>query len=854
MYDTRTTGAKSNKVCIESEHLPTRCVYSSLTVNLSQAGMFFSVIPWLLKIPLMIKTYLKTAFRKIVRNKTYSIINMTGLATGIAVCLLIFMVIQYHSSFDEFHAKKDRIFRLLTEFHHKDSKTVFYSHGIPFAMPQGVRTAFPQVEQVAPLYSTHNDQVVIPGSGVEADRKFKEENGVFYTEPSFFKLFDFPLLAGSYGSLQDPGNVLLSKETAEKYFGSWREAMGRIIRLNNTAILRVSGVLATIPPNTDFQFKAVVAYGSGDTKGLKASTDFDGVNQDFGCYILLPAGVAMASMEKQLRDYSVKVKSPDDKDRVTLQPLAEIHYDTQGGSFSGGGMSRTMINVLWLIAGFILLMACVNFINLSTAQAVNRAKEVGVRKVLGSNRSQLRWQFLGETFLIVAVAVIVACLLALAVLPLVNALLKVSIAVTRANALPAAAFLVVIALVTTFLAGFYPSLVLSRFNAVSALKSRLTASGGISLRRGLVVFQFVIAQGLVIATLVLVKQMNYFVSAPIGFDKEAVVNIPLPTDSLAKTKYDYLRTALQHIPGVQRVSFSSNTPIEDNNDMWTTFLFNHSAKYTDFYAIIKAGDAGYLPVYGLPLVAGRNVKQSDTIREFLVNEMLLKNLGISRPEDALNKEIAFNDRMKGPIVGVLKDFNTRSFRAGLAPLVFTTFKNIYREASVKLATSDAPQVMRSIEKLWNGAYPDFVFEYKFLDDKIAAFYERETQLSKLYTVFACIAIFLSCLGLYGLASFMAAQRIKEVGIRKVLGASVSGIVYLFSKEFVLLIALAFAIATPVAWYFTNEWLHNFPYRTDLSWWLFIAGGIASIAIALVTVSYQAIRAASANPVKSLRTE
>jgi len=804
----------------------------------------------------MFKNYFKTAWRNLTRNKVYSFINIAGLAIGIAVCMMIFLIIQYQTSFDNFHKEKDHIYRLLTEFHHVDSKDIFYGHGVPFGISRGIQSAFPQVEQVAPLFASHNDQFVIEGKNTEAVKKFKEQNGVFYTEPSFFKIFNFPLLSGSYKSLNDPNNVLLAKETAEKYFGNWKTATGKTIRLNNDIVLKVSGVLASIPENTDFQFKAVIAYGTGYTQGLKISTDYDGVNQDFGCYILLPKNVTASTFEKQLRAYSVKVKSPDDKDQVTMQPLADVHYDTKAGTFSSNGISHTMINILWLIASFILLIACVNFINLSTAQAVNRAKEVGVRKVLGSNKSQLRLHFISETFLIVFASVIIALIIAVLAIPFVNNLLELSIKINAANVLAIVLFLFIIIIAVTVIAGFYPSVVLSKFNPINALKSKLAVKStkGISLRRGLVVFQFITAQVLIIGTLVIVKQMNFFMTQPIGFDKDAILNIPLPTDSLSKAKYDLIKTQLQNINGVRQVSLSSKTPIEDNDDMWSTFTFDHSEKHTDFYVIVKMADKDYVPTYHLPLIAGRNMEASDTMRDVLVNEMLVKDLGFTNPQDVLNKEIAFNDKLKGRIVGVLKDFHTGSFRAGMAPLVIITLKDNYRLASVKLATKNIVPVMKSIKKLWNTDYPDFVYEYKFLDDKIAGFYKQETQLSQLFTIFACIAIFLSCLGLYGLASFMAVQRIKEVGIRKVLGATVSNVVYLFSRELIVLVAIAFAVATPVAWYFTNKWLQNFTFRIDLSWWIFLVGGIASLIIALASVSFQAIKAAMANPVDSLKSE
>jgi ABC-type antimicrobial peptide transport system permease subunit len=306
---------------------------------------------------------------------------------------------------------------------------------------------------------------------------------------------------------------------------------------------------------------------------------------------------------------------------------------------------------------------------------------------------------------------------------------------------------------------------------------------------------------------------------------------------------------------VQAVSFSSNTPVEDANDLWSAFKFNHAIKETNFKAITKFADNEYVSTYKLPLIAGRNLKPSGYTREFLVNESLMKSLGINNPEDILNKEISmWGDRIKCPVVGVLKDFNDRSFRHELAPLLITTNNTMYSQAGIKLATANISSTLQAVKKIWEQTFPDFVYEYRFLDDKIDNFYKQENQLAQLYKIFAAIAIFLSCLGLYGLASFMAVQRIKEVGIRKVLGATAGNIVYLFSKEFIALIAIAFAIATPIAWYYMHEWLQDYVYRINISWWLFAAGGLAAIIIALATISFQAIKAAIANPVKSLRTE
>src|SRR5436190_3825395 len=820
----------------------------------------------------MLKNYFKTAFRSLMRNRNYTIINIAGLAVGIAVCMMIFIIIQYQTSFDNFHSKKDRVYRVLTESHHAEAATITYGKNVPFPMPTGLKTAFPQLEQVAPIYASHNDELqVLDGNGTPV-KNFKEQSGVFYTSPSFFNMFDFPLLAGSYESLKDPNNVLLTKETAETFFGDWRTAMGKTIKIAGyysmgaglfqfpATALKVSGVLATIPANTDFQLKLVVAYGTDFTGDKEYGFEQPQWNQsapDFGCYVLLPPNISVDNFNQQLSAYARKVQSADNKDSYILQPISAVHYDAEAGNYSNKTISHELINVLWLIAAFILLIACVNFINLSTAQAVNRAKEVGVRKVLGSNKSQLQIQFIVETFLIVTSAVILAAVITILALPYVNQLLELSLSFNILNNPAIILFLFTVTIVVTALAGFYPSIVLSRFNPVNALKSKLTlnTAKGVSLRRGLVVFQFIIAQALIIGTLIIVKQMNYFMNQPLGFDKDAIVNVPFRPDRTGSKLTDYLRQQLLSVNGVQAASFSSNTPVEDDNDKWTTFKFDNAIKEADFQAIVKFADNEYVPTYKLQMAAGRNLQPSDPTREFLVNESLVKSLGFKKPEDILNKEISiYGGLITCPVVGVLKDFNDRSFRNNLAPLLITTNSTMYRQAAIKVATTNISSTMQSVKKIWEQTFPDYVYEYKFLDDKIESFYKQENQLSQLYKIFAAIAIFLSCLGLYGLASFMAVQRIKEVGVREVLGATAGNIVYLFSKEFVILIAIAFSIATPIAWYYMHQWLQDYAYRINIRWWLFAAGGLVAIIIALITVSFQAIRAAIANPVKSLRTE
>ena len=417
----------------------------------------------------MFKNYFKTAFRNLTRNRNYTIINIAGLAVGIAVCTLIFMIIQYQTSFDNFHPKKDRIYRVLTESHHADAGTISYAKNVPFPMPAGLQTAFPQLEQIAPIYASHNDELQVVDANGTAVKNFKEQSGVFYTSPAFFNMFNFPLLAGSYGSLNDPNNVLLTKEIAETYFGDWKTAMGKTIKITGyysmgaglfqfpATALKVSGILATIPANTDFQLKLVVAYGTdftGDRQYGFAQPQWNQSAPDFGCYILMPPNISADNFNQQLRTFGQKVQSADNQDSYIIQPLSAVHYDAQAGNYSNKTISHVLINVLWLIAAFIVLIACVNFINLSTAQAVNRAKEVGVRKVLGSNRSQLRIQFIVETFLIVTTAVVLAAVITVLALPYVNQLLELSLTSNILTNPTVIFFLVAVTIVVTALAGF----------------------------------------------------------------------------------------------------------------------------------------------------------------------------------------------------------------------------------------------------------------------------------------------------------------------------------------------------------------------------------------------------------------
>jgi len=802
----------------------------------------------------MFKNYFKTAFRNLKRNKTYAFINTLGLTVGIASCLLLFLVIRFESSFDNFHPKKNSIYRVGTEFHNQDG--ISYSENVSFPVAGGIRIDFPQIPEVAAIFNS-GGQITVNNGNTQSN-KFVEDN-IYYAEPTFFSMFHFEWLNGTpTTSLKNPNNAVLTQATAEKYFGNWKDALGKTIVLNNKTPYTVTGILKNVPVNSDFPLKVVIPYTALANSRIKNNlTDWVSTFGGAGTFIVLPPGLSVQKFNADLRRFATKHKPAEyAKDSYILQPLTEIHYDDRFGTFSGHTFSHSLITALSLIGIFLIVIACVNFINLATAQAVNRSKEVGVRKVLGSNRKQLALQFLMETAIIVCAASGMAILIAEAVLPFLNKLLETQIHLNFIESPSLAVFVIITAIIVTLLSGSYPAVILSGFNPITALKSRISSemAGGVSLRRGLVVLQFAIAHILIIGMILVVSQMNFFKNASLGFDKAAIINVPLINDSVNLTKLDFVRDRLKSNPDIQRVSFSYGSPSADNN--WSSdFKYDHSAKTTDFSANLKWADPDYFKTFDLKFVAGRPYSASDTVREFVVNETLLKKLGVRNPQDAIGKEINFWDGSRvANIVGVVRDFNVNSLRRPLAPVVLSTWKRVYQTINIKIKPGTEKTVLPFIEKLWTTTYPDYVYDYHFLDETIENFYKQEDQLAQLYKIFAGIAIFISCLGLYGLVSFMAVQRTKEVGIRKVLGASVRNIIYLLSKEFTLLIILAFIISAPIAYYIMHEWLKNYAYQIPLSASIFLLAIGSSILIAWITVAHRAIQAALANPVTSLRSE
>jgi ABC-type antimicrobial peptide transport system permease subunit len=800
----------------------------------------------------MFKNYFKTAFRNLSRHKSNSIINIAGLVVGFAAFLLIFLVIQYEQSFDNFHAKKKNIYRVVRIGKNPVNKE--YRTGVPFPVTQTLRTDFPQLANGAAIYGTNDVQVNVTAADGSTLKKFKEPNGVFVAEPQFFRMFDFSLAEGNIANaISEPNTVLLTKAIASKYFGDWKTAIGKSLKIFGFTA-KVTAILNDPPANTDFPLGVVLSYAT-----LVKAVDMDNwsnISDQNYCFVQLPVNYSQGQFNKLLARFVDKhIKPVNPNYDLFLQPLSEIHYDERYGNFNGRTFSKDMILALSLIGLFLLVIACVNFINLATAQAINRAREVGVRKVLGGNRAQLILQFLGETGVTSLLALIGSLVIVFICLPFLNNLLEIHLTISVLYSSNLILFMLCALLLVTFLSGFYPALVLSGFKSANVLKGAagMDNKKGILFRRGLVVFQFVIAQALIIGTLVVASQMDYFRTADMGFNKHAIIYAGYPGDSISRTKVDMLKNELYKLPGIENVSFSTFTPAA--NGGWYTDLRvnnNHSTN-PDMIVTMKPADTSFFRLYDLPLVAGRIYFPSDTMREFVVNETVVKKLGIHNPQEAIGKQINVNGKTF-PIVGVVKDFHVNSLRDPIDPVVMTTMKDGYGLVNIKINLGRAKTIIGAMENIWNKNFPDFVFEYSFMDQSIADYYKQEDQLSQLYKIFSAIAIFISCLGLYGLISFMAIRRKKEIGIRKVLGAPVRGIVIMLSREFTVLIVIAFLIASPIAWYFMHQWLQQYTYRIMIGLWFFVATILGSLCIAWLTVGYTSIKAAIANPVKSLRTE
>ncbi|GAB2789965.1 ABC transporter permease [Rhabdobacter roseus] len=816
----------------------------------------------------MLKSYFITSLRALKRNWSYSIINVSGLTLGLACCLLLFMAIRYELSFDRHNANADRIYRMLgVDKSDPESKP---NTGITFPALAALRNDFPELKDQLTMASRVKSAVVSVSNQTGTDTKrFQENDGVItFAEPEYFNLFDYTWEKGSpQTALANPNTVVLSDRIAHKYFGD-TDPMGKTIRLENRMDFVVTGIVQSSTPTTSLPFDVFLSHASILAYGNSSSPDdWRSTYGGAQIYLMLPssehgAEASATRMEKQLVGFVNKYHRPEDaqKLRYVLQPLTDIHFATNTSNFAQRSISIEMIWSMVLIGLFILVTACINFINLATAQAIRRSREVGVRKVLGSTRAQLVRQFLGETSVLTMIAVVLALVVAQLSLPYVGELLNIKPGTVTLFSPMALGFLLALGLLTTLLAGFYPALVLSGYQPILALKGKILSSGTnryFTLRRGLIVGQFAISQLLIIGTIVAYSQMKYFRLVDLGFNRDAIITVTVPQNEPGQLAN--LRAQLTNVPGIAAISFGMTTPASTSN--WTTgFRFENEDKDPDYGVLMRPADTAYVRTYGLKLLAGRMYLPADTIRELVINETFMKRLGFQKPEQVIGKMMTVaGENVKKPIVGVVKDFNMFSLRDEVVPSVLTTRRGHYRTMAIKLSTEKGGaetirQVLQKVETAWTATYPEFVFSYEFLDETLASFYKSEERMYALLQLLAGIAIFIGCLGLYGVVAFMAESRTKEVGVRKALGASAAHIFGLFSTDFIRLVVIALVLSSPLAWYIMNQWLQKFEYKIDIEWWMFaLAGGLA-VSIALLTVSFQSVKAALMNPVKSLRSE
>ncbi len=814
----------------------------------------------------MLNNHLRLAFRRLGRQKLTTSLHIAGLTLGMGVCLLIGLFLRHELSFDKYHAKAERTYRVNQIWSDFGKKEPYYS--TPFPLAEYLRTDFPEFEHITRVHHPPPAPII----EINPHKRFKQEF-VMFTDPEFLEVFDVEVLSGNgHEALRQPYQALLTQSTAEKFFGR-EDPLGKTFKYNTDYTVTVAGVIRDLPGNTHLPAQVLLSL-STDEKYIQTSNTQLGFVTGGSTFVVLPEGLdpkSLASRLKAIYDRTVNKESGAGsgfRADLELQPLSDIHLNTQYGD---GGAWVKAVNPAWLwffgcVGLVVLALACINFVNLSTAQALTRAKEVGVRKSVGAGRWQLIGQFMGEAWLLALGSGVLAVMVAQYALPSINNLLDKKIIFELADSLGLIGALLTGVFFTGLLAGLYPAWIISRFQPASTLKTGVTIAGdkgSAGLRKVLVVAQFTISVGLLIALILIGKQMNYLRSKNLGFEKDNTVIVQAPENK----KLPVLAAGLAAIPQVKGVAFSTSPPSGEGH--WGTRMSLKGRDDPDRQPVNTIyADEQYCRLYGLELVAGRFYEPADThaVSESLpedqrfpkcvVNEKLVRTLGFESPEASLGKRFWIG--MMGwnaEITGVIKDFNTNSLHEEVNPLLITQYNNFYDRVSIRIeGGSDMPATLRAIETAWEKSFPQGVFEFKFLDQTIDTFYKAEERLFQLFRVFAGLAMFISCLGLWGLAAFAAQQRTKEIGIRKVFGASVEGIVALLSKEFLKLVGIAILIASPLAYFGMNKWLQDFAFRIDIGWKVFLLAGLGAVVIAFLTVSFQAVRAALTNPVKSLRSE
>lgn len=789
----------------------------------------------------MFKNYLKIAWRNLIKSKSFSILNVLGLSTGMACSILILLWVQNEVSYDQFHTDAKRTYRFIVNS--GDFKTAVSSAG----MGPDLKDELSEIESVVRITKFQN-VIFKVGDAVY------EENHFLYVDSNFLSFFDFPLIRGEKSSaLSDPNTLLLTASMAKKYFGE-EDALGKTVKFNNAENWKVTGILKDVPPNSHFKFDFIAPTAT------IASDDPNFVNNTWGnfdYYSYFKLNKTVAFSKTGVRDLEAKINAIADERldneifNFRLQPLEDIHLHSDLQLDVAGHGNIQYVNIFFIVALFILIVACINFMNLSTARSAKRAKEVGMRKAIGAQRGQLVWQFLSESILLSCISLLLAVGLVYLALPFFNDIAGKALNIDIASGNFWLGLLAIV-LVTGLFAGSYPALYLSGFNPIKVLQGNLKKTGGnLFLRNGLVTMQFVISAVLIVGTGVVYNQLNFIKDKNLGFDKSNMLIIPFKGEMAQKQ--EALRAALEQNPLLKKYSFFNNMPTD--LDTGTTDIVWEGKDENDGLVVPDLRmDDRFIDLFGLEVLAGRGYSEKFAINDknLVINETLMKLMG-KNLEGIIGEKILFND-IDSRVIGVVKDFHFKPLQYDIEPLVLRQRDTYPRFLAVRTTIDQTQASIEALENIHTNLNPAFPFSYSFLDADLENMYDGEQQMGMIFNVLALLAIFISCLGIYGLSAFMAEQRIKEIGVRKVLGASTLSLVNLLSKDFFKLVLLALAIAVPLSWYYLNEWLQAFAYRISISWWMFAIAAVAVLLITLITVSYQSIRVALSSPIESLRTE
>ncbi len=815
----------------------------------------------------MLKNYFIVALRSFRRNKIFSLINLIGLSLGISAALVIYLVVHYDFNFDTFHKDRDRIYRIVSNLHFPGQ--IIRNSGVPLPLPDAAKNELTGIESSAAFYTYDDAKVAVPRANGTTPVVYKRQLNVIFADENYFSLFSYKWLAGSpAASLHEPFRVVLSESRAKTYFPGHdiSQAVGQTIIYNDSIKATVSGIVKDLDRATDFTFKEFISRSTIFNSGLKNDigwSEWGSVSSASQFFVKLVKNVSSRQVEKQLHALHNKYASQDFmKTEHLLQPLADLHFYSEYDNFDQRQAHKPVLYGLLAVAVFLLLLGCINFINLTTAQAAQRAKEIGIRKTLGSSRGQLIFQFLSETFLLTLLSTLLSVALAPWILKVFADFVPPGLHVDILRQPHIIWFLLSLIVIVSILSGFYPALILSRFLPVMVLKNQAYAGTGKTrnawLRKSLTVLQFVIAQFFILATMVVGKQIHYSLNKDMGFRKDAIINLEAPWNDSKRDNRFMLLNKIRSVPEVEMASLAGSPPAAPGYTSGA-IKFNDGKKETETTIEMKSADSTYFDIYKLKLVAGKLPPPSDTVeRGYLVNETYARLLGFKDPKDLLGKNIERGTKQI-PITGVLVDFHFKSLHAAIKPLLYSSISANYGTYHILLKPngkdgSTWKNGIGKIEKAWKEVFPEYDFKYRFFDESIAGFYKSEQNISRLLKWATGLAILISCLGLLGLVVYTTNQRTKEIGVRKILGASLVQVVTLLSADFLALVLFAFVIAAPLAWWAMHKWLEDFAYKTTVSWWLFLLCGLLILLIALITLSIQTIRAAMTNPVKSLRTE